>query len=146
MHSSTSTTAGLRAFTGAWDASRFGSNLIGWKSHSDESDASDPTLVSLESDLPDFYISESDFLAYSKYRGASREGMSKVEVASRHDNQYRRAAVFRFLDNVLDRSSGTIHARLRLEFDLVLTPGLLLGSTGRSSLLHRLLVPDSASC
>src|SRR5207245_11346184 len=73
-----------------------------------------------------FDISESDFLAYSKYRGPLKGGhVQKVEVALGDDNQYARSGVFDFLDNVLDRSSGTIHARAMVaNSDLVLTPGL----------------------
>src|SRR5258705_4574837 len=70
------------------------------------------TLVSLDPIYLDFDMSESDFLAYSKYRGHLKEGhVQKVEVALGEDNQYTRSGVFDFLDNVLDRSSGTIHPR-----------------------------------
>src|SRR6266480_1520242 len=62
------------------------------------------------------------------------------------DNQYARSGVFDFLDNVLDRSSGTIHARAMVaNSDLVLTPGLF----ARVRLVvappsPTLLVPDTA--
>src|SRR5260221_3191393 len=70
------------------------------------------TLVSLDPIYLDFDMSESDFLVYSKYRAHLKGGhVQKVEVAIGDDNQYARSGVFDFLDNVLDRSSGTIHAR-----------------------------------
>ena len=105
------------------------------------------TLVSLDPIYLDFDMSESDFLAYSKYRGPLKGGhVQKVEVALGDDNQYARSGVFDFLDNVLDRSSGTIHARAMVaNSDLVLTPGLF----ARVRLVvappsPTLLVPDTA--
>jgi multidrug efflux system membrane fusion protein len=103
------------------------------------------TLVSLDPIYLDFDMSESDFLAYSKYHAHLKGGhVQKVEVALGDDNA--RSGVFDFLDNVLDRSSGTIHARATVaNSDLVLTPGLF----ARVRLVvappsPTLLVPDSA--
>src|SRR6266851_4087255 len=105
------------------------------------------TLVSLDPIYLDFDMSESDFLAYSKYRGHLKGGhVQKVEVALGDDNQSAQTGVFDFLDNVLDRSSGTIHARATVaNSDLVLTPGLF----ARVRLVvappsPTLLVPDAA--
>ena len=105
------------------------------------------TLVSLDPIYLDFDMSESDFLTYSKYREHLKGGqVPKVEVALGDDNQYARSGVFDFLDNVLDRSSGTIHARATVaNSNLVLTPGLF----ARVRLVvappsPTLLVPDSA--
>src|SRR6266481_3775636 len=105
------------------------------------------TLVSLDPIYLDFDMSESDFLTYSKYREHLKGGhVQKVEVAIGDDNQYARSGVFDFLDNVLDRSSGTIHARATVaNSNLVLTPGLF----ARVRLVvappsPTLLVPDSA--
>lgn len=104
-------------------------------------------LVSLDPIYLDFDMSESDFLAYSKYREHLKgEHVQKVEVALGDDNQYTRSGAFDFLDNVLDRSSGTIHARATVANpNLVLTPGLF----ARVRLVvsppaPTLLVPDSA--
>jgi len=70
------------------------------------------TLVSLDPIYLDFDMSESDFLTYSKYRQHLKGAhVQKVEVALGDENQYARSGVFDFLDNALDRSSGTIHAR-----------------------------------
>ena len=105
------------------------------------------TLVSLDPIYLDFDMSESDFLTYSKYREHLKGAhVQKVEVALGDDNQYTRNGVFDFLDNVLDRSSGTIHARATVANpNLVLTPGLF----ARVRLVvappsPTLLVPDSA--
>ena len=105
------------------------------------------TLVSLDPIYLDFDMSESDFLVYSKYQAHLKGGhVQKVEVALGDDNQYARSGVFDFLDNVLDRSSGTIHARATVaNSNLVLTPGLF----ARVRLVvappsPTLLVPDSA--
>jgi len=81
--------------------------------------------VSLDPIYLDFDMSESDFLTYSKY-GKHLKGahVQKVEVALGDDKQYARSGVLDFLDNVLDRSSGTIRARATVpNADLVLTPG-----------------------
>jgi RND family efflux transporter MFP subunit len=105
------------------------------------------TLVSLDPIYLDFDMSESDFLTYSKYREHLKGAhVQNVEVALGDDNQYTRNGVFDFLDNVLDRSSGTIHARATVANpNLVLTPGLF----ARVRLVvappsPTLLVPDSA--
>jgi len=105
------------------------------------------TLVSLDPIYLDFDMSESDFLAYSKYRGHPNGGhVQKVEVALGDDNLYARSGVFDFLDNAVDRSSGTIHARaIVANPNLVLTPGLF----ARVRLVvappsPTLLVPDTA--
>ena len=84
------------------------------------------TLVSLDPIYLDFDMSESDFLTYSTYREHLKGGhIQKVEVALGDDKRHTRNGVFDFLDNVLDRSSGTIHARATVaNSDLVLTPGL----------------------
>jgi RND family efflux transporter MFP subunit len=105
------------------------------------------TLVSLDPIYLDFDMSEADFLAYSKYRGHLKGGhVQKVEVALGDDNQYARSGVFDFLDNVLDRSSGTIHARATVgNSNLVLTPGLFARVRLVVALASpTLLVPDSA--
>jgi RND family efflux transporter MFP subunit len=83
------------------------------------------TLVSLDPIYLDFDMSESDFLTYSKYEKHLKGGhVRKVEVGLGDNRQYARSGVLDFLDNVLDRSSGTIRARATVpNRDLVLTPG-----------------------
>jgi RND family efflux transporter MFP subunit len=105
------------------------------------------TLVSLDPIYLDFDMSESDFLTYSKY-GKHLKGahVQKVEVALGDDKQYARSGVLDFLDNVLDRSSGTIRARATVpNADLVLTPGQFARVRVVVALPSpTLLVPDSA--
>jgi RND family efflux transporter MFP subunit len=105
------------------------------------------TLVSLDPIYLDFDMSESDFLTYSKYRKHLKGAhVQKVEVALGDGEQYTRSGVLDFLDNVLDRSSGTIRARATVpNADLVLTPGQF----ARVRVVvappsPMLLVPDSA--
>ena len=83
------------------------------------------TLVSLDPIYLDFDMSESDFVTYSKYRKHLKgPHEQQVEVAVGDDKQHTRNGVFDFLDNVLDRSSGTIRARATVpNSDLILTPG-----------------------
>lgn len=70
------------------------------------------TLVSLDPIYFDFDMSESDFRLFSKYRtGTNDSDIRRVSLAVGDDKSYRRKGTFDFLDNALDRSSGTIHAR-----------------------------------
>jgi len=105
------------------------------------------TLVSLDPIYLDFDMSESDFLTYSRDR-ARRQGSSadKVEIALTDETQFTRQGTLDFVDNALDRSSGTIHARATVPNpDRLLTPGvfarvrLVLGAPAQA-----LLVPDAA--
>ena len=105
------------------------------------------TLVSLDPIYLDFDMSESDFLTYSKYRKHLKgTHVQTVEVALGDEKQYARSGVFDFLDNVLDRSSGTIRARATVpNKDLILTPGQFARVRVVVSLPSpTLLVPDSA--
>lgn len=105
------------------------------------------TLVSLDPIYLDFDMSESDFLTYSKYRKQLKgTHVQKVEVALGDDKQYARSGEFDFLDNVLDRSSGTIRARATVpNTDLVLTPGQFARVRVVVALPSpTLLVPDGA--
>ena len=70
------------------------------------------TLVSIDPIYFDFDMSESDFLLFSKYRaGMKSSRIQHVALAVGDDKGYTQKGIFDFLDNVLDRSSGTIHAR-----------------------------------
>jgi membrane fusion protein, multidrug efflux system len=105
------------------------------------------TLVSLDPIYLDFDMSESDFLTYSRNR-ARRQGApaDKVEIALTDETQFARQGTLDFVDNALNRSSGTIHARATVpNLDRLLTPGefarvrLVVGAPAQS-----LLVPDAA--
>jgi RND family efflux transporter MFP subunit len=104
------------------------------------------TLVSLDPIYFDFDMSESDFLTFSRDR-ARQKGIlaDKVELALSDETKFTRRGTLDFVDNVLDRSSGTIHARATVPNpELFLTPGefarvrLVLGAA-----VPTLLVPDA---
>jgi RND family efflux transporter MFP subunit len=82
------------------------------------------TLVSLDPIYFDFDMSEADFLLYSKYRDRTKGShIRQVALAVGDDKGYAQKGTFDFLDNVLDRSSGTIHARATVpNFNFALVP------------------------
>src|SRR5215472_14864851 len=105
------------------------------------------TLVSLDPIYFDFDMSESDFLTFSRDR-ARQKGIlaDKVDLALSDETKFTRLGTLDFVDNVLDRSSGTIHARATVPNpELFLTPGefarlrLVVGAAAPT-----LLVPDAA--
>jgi RND family efflux transporter MFP subunit len=105
------------------------------------------TMVSLDPIYLDFDMSEFDFLAFSRERAQTKGGPAdKVEIALSDEEQFKRQGTLDFVDNALNRSSGTIHARATVpNADLFLTPG----EFGRVSLIvgapaPTLLVPDTA--
>ena len=105
------------------------------------------TLVSLDPIYLDFDMSESDFLTYSRDHARLKEGIAdKVEIALGDETQFVRQGTLDFVDNVLNRSSGTIHARATVPNpDRLLTPGqfarvrLIVGAPAQA-----LLVPDTS--
>ena len=105
------------------------------------------TLVSLDPIYLDFDMSESDFLSFSRDRAHRKEGLAdKVEIALSDETRFNRQGTLDFVDNALDRSSGTIRARATVPNpDLLLMPGefarvrVLIGAP-----VQALLVPDTA--
>jgi RND family efflux transporter MFP subunit len=105
------------------------------------------TLVSLDPIHLDFDMSESDYLTFSRDRARLKRSVAdKVEIALSDETQFARQGALDFVDNALDRSSGTIHARATVPNpDLFLTPGefarvrLVVGAPTPT-----LLVPDTA--
>ena len=105
------------------------------------------TLVSLDPIYFDFDMSEADFLTFSRDRARLKGSLAdKVELALSDETLFTRQGKLDFLDNVLDRSSGTIHARATVPNpELFLTPGgfarvrLVVGVATPT-----LLVPDTA--
>src|SRR5215470_6024316 len=105
------------------------------------------TLVSLDPIYLDFDISESDFLTFSRDRAHRKEGLAdKVEIALSDETRFDRQGTLDFVDNALNRSSGTIHARATIPNpDRLLTAGefarvrLVIGAPAQA-----LLVPDAA--
>jgi multidrug efflux system membrane fusion protein len=105
------------------------------------------TMVSIDPIWLDFDMSESDFLQYSRNRVRAKDGAAdKVEIALSDETRFARQGALDFVDNTLNRSSGTIHARATVANpDHLLTPGefarvrLIVGAP-----VQALLVPDAA--
>lgn len=83
------------------------------------------TLVSLDPIYLDFDMSESDFLAFQKGRdGRSGPLAEPVAISVGDSNAYTIHGTLDFIDNAVDRSSGTIHARATVPNpNLALVPG-----------------------
>jgi RND family efflux transporter MFP subunit len=105
------------------------------------------TIVSLDPIYLDFDMSEADYLTFirshERHRGLFDD---KVYVSLSDENSFTRQGTLNFVDNRLDRSSGTIHARATVaNSDLLLTSGsfarvrLVLSNPSAT-----LLVPDAA--
>jgi multidrug efflux system membrane fusion protein len=83
------------------------------------------TLVSLDPLYLDFDMSESDFLTFSRERARLGGPLAnKVMISLSDENSFTREGTLDFIDNALDRSSGTIHARATVPNpELFLAPG-----------------------
>ena len=70
-------------------------------------------------------MSEADYLTFSRERAHARGPLAdKVAISLSDENSFARQGTLDFVDNALDRSSGTIHARATVpNADLFLTPG-----------------------
>ena len=107
------------------------------------------TLVSLDPIHLDFQMSEDDYLNYLHYVHSARPGKpinDQVLAELSDESDYHRKGKLEFVDNSIDASIGTIHARAVFpNRDLMITPGdfadLLLPTSSSSPVL---LVPDSA--
>ena len=103
------------------------------------------TIVSLDPVYLDFDMSESDYLAYQQAHHGSTPH-DNVDVSLDGDGHFDRHGMLDFIDNAVNRSSGTIHARVTVPNpDLTLTPGqfarlrVMLGDPAPA-----LLVPPAA--
>src|SRR5882762_208986 len=83
------------------------------------------TLVSLDPIYLDFDMSESDYLTFSRQRARLSGAVAdEVAICLSDENRYARLGSLDFVDNALDRSSGTIHARATVPNpDFFLVPG-----------------------
>ena len=83
------------------------------------------TLVSIDPIYLNFDMSEADYMTFLRERQQQRGPLAdKVEVSLSDENGFAREGTLDFVDNALDRSSGTIHARATIpNSDLFLTPG-----------------------
>jgi RND family efflux transporter MFP subunit len=105
------------------------------------------TLVSLNPIYLNFDMSEADYMAFLRERKKQKGSLAdRVEVSLSDETTFDRQGTLNFVDNALDRSSGTIHARATLaNGDLLLTPGgfarVRLALSTPASVL---LVPDDS--
>jgi len=84
------------------------------------------TIVSLDPIYLDFDMSEADYLAWQRDnpRGAEQPHGDVMISLGGDDGHYDRHGTLDFIDNALDRGSGTIHARATVPNpELTITPG-----------------------
>jgi RND family efflux transporter MFP subunit len=109
------------------------------------------TIVSLDPIRFEFTFDEASYLRYERFSSSGKEvtgrdGGVMVQLKLIDENDYTRRGYMDFVDNVIDRSSGTIRGRAVFSnSDMVLTPGMF----GRirvpgSPVYQALLVPDAA--
>jgi multidrug efflux system membrane fusion protein len=83
------------------------------------------TLVSIDPIYLNFDMSEADYMTFQRERQQQKGPLAeKVQVSLSDETGFTREGTLDFVDNTLDRSSGTIHARATIpNSDLLLTPG-----------------------
>jgi len=110
------------------------------------------TIVSLDPIYLDFDMSEADYLAYQRFLAAEQPGpdhpgLDRNVLANLSDETgWPRHGELDFVDNAVDRSSGTMHARASFaNSDLLIAPGQFARLRLPVSAPHPvLLVPDAA--
>ena len=105
------------------------------------------TIVSIDPIYLNFDMSEGDYLNFQRDRASNKSALAnKVDIALSDEHQFVRHGTLNFLDNSLDRASGTIHARATVpNSDLLLTPGEFGRVRVNLQASHQvLLVPDAA--
>src|ERR1700732_2001322 len=83
------------------------------------------TLVSTDSVYLNFDMSEADYMTFLRDRQKQGGPLAeKVQIALADESHFIHEGTLDFIDNSLDRTSGTIHARATVSNpDLLLTPG-----------------------
>ena len=83
------------------------------------------TLVSIDPIYLNFDMSEADYMTFLRERQKQNGPLAeKVQVSLSDETRFTHEGALDFVDNALDRSSGTIHARATVpNSDLLLTPG-----------------------
>ena len=92
-------------------------------------------------------MSETDALIYRRYLDSNAPGLDRrVKIGLADDAGWSHSATLDFLDNQIDRSSGTLHARATMpNHDLLITPGQFARvQVPMSAPQPVMLVPDSA--
>jgi RND family efflux transporter MFP subunit len=112
---------------------------------------SDPTaltsIVSLDPIYLDFDMSEADYVAYRHSSAGQRaDAKTIVQISVDGEQAWSRTGELNFLDNQIDRGSGTLHARATLSNpDLTIAPGQFARvRLPVSPAQPALLIPDSA--
>lgn len=104
-------------------------------------------IVSTDTVFLNFDMSETDFLAFQRERKKQTGALiGKVKFALADETGFDHVGRLDFVDNILDRSSGTIHARATIKNpDGLLTPGGFARlRVAVAPAAPALLVPDSA--
>jgi RND family efflux transporter MFP subunit len=82
------------------------------------------TLVSTDSIYLNFDMCEADYMTFLRNRHEGAAVSDKVQVSLADEKTFTHEGTLDFIDNTLDRSSGTIHARATIRnSDGLLTPG-----------------------
>ncbi|MEA2911820.1 MAG: hypothetical protein QOJ15_3901 [Bradyrhizobium sp.] len=104
------------------------------------------TIVSLDPVYLDFDMSEADYAAYQRSAAARPLGANAVQISLDGERPWSRTGDLDFLDNQIDRRSGTLHARATLANpDLAIAPGAFARvRVPLSAPAPELLVPDAA--
>ena len=105
------------------------------------------TIVSIDPIYLNFDMSEADYMAFLRDRQKQQGPLAdKVEVSLSDETSFSHQGTLDFVDNTLDRSSGTIHARATIpNSDLLLTPaGLARVRFAIAPPSPALLVPDAS--
>ena len=107
------------------------------------------TLVSVDPIYLNFDMSEADYMTFLRERQRQKQmGLpaDQVEVSLSDESNFSHKGTLDFIDNALDRSSGTIHARATIpNSDFLLTPGgFARVRFAVSPATPALLVPDAS--
>ena len=83
------------------------------------------TLISIDPIYLNFDMSEADYMTFQRERQQQKGSLAdKVQISLVDETGFTREGTLDFVDNTLDRSSGTIHARATIpNSDLLLTAG-----------------------
>jgi RND family efflux transporter MFP subunit len=103
-------------------------------------------IVSVDNVYLNFDMSESDYAAFQRERAHQQGPLAYNVELSVNGGDFNRGGTLDFVDNTLDRSSGTIHARATVKnVDGLLTPGAFARvRVAISKPVPSLLVPDAA--
>jgi RND family efflux transporter MFP subunit len=105
------------------------------------------TLITLNPIYLNFDMSEADYMTFVRARQRQKALLAnKVDASLSDETNFSRQGTLNFVDNALDRSSGTIHARATMRNeDLMLTPGAFARvRLALSTDTQVLLLPDAS--